>query len=410
MKINIFKNKWIIAILAMIVIILSGYALTTIIYPLQFVAGITALLLLLPIFNYFFEKPKINVYNGALLIIVGMIGLAAIVHFKQGSIMYYALFGCFIITAFGLTLIYSFKRFVKLFLHIMTGVTIVALLGYILVNYVFEKTFLPTASNTNNIEFAIGIIFYSITIIPERNCGIFWEPGLFATFLTLAIIFELLFKEDKPNIFRIILFSLAIITAHSSAGYVIWALSMLLWLLQTFQRKVNEKVAKWIIISCAVLGGVGLLSMDFIISHTRLAENQYFQKLLFENLFSSLRMKALVQNIELFFSEPLLGVGTLVLPEDAIYFSDTATATYMLRIFGILGIVYIAIWVYGILKIKDVHIISRTVLLVIMICIINKEPHMFNLFSWIFMFYLLKNSTNTLKKNAMNAPLYKEAS
>lgn len=398
---KLLQCKFIIIIVAMIVVVLSGYALATIISPLKYLACISAMLFLWPVFDYVFLKRKKNVHTKMFTTVAYVILLAAIAHFKQGDFFYYALLGCYILTAFGFTIIYSFKGFVKLFLHIMTVVSIVALIGYVVCNFIIKTPFLPTANNVNDVEYAIAGIFYSITKIPRRNCGIFWEPGLFATFLIYAIVFELIFKNGKPNIFRLLLFTITLITAQSAAGFALLPLAILLWLVQTFHHKVNKKVAIWLIVGTAVVVIIACIVMQILIQNTSLINYEQFEKLLLKNIFSSKRMQSIGHNMRLFFSRPLFGVGTLAVVDDFVLFADTSTSTYMLRMFGIGGIVYTTSWVYAILKLKNLHIVSRIILLMIVIFIVNKEPHMFNLFSWIFMFYLLKKAAKTKKSKMM---------
>ena len=43
------------------------------------------------------------------------------------------------------------------------------------------------------------VVFNYIKKIPERNCGMFWEPGLFATHLAIATVFELMTKEKAKE-------------------------------------------------------------------------------------------------------------------------------------------------------------------------------------------------------------------
>ena len=124
-----------------------------------------------------------------------------------------------IFVGLGISIKYNFKDVCKIFVNVMTLISIISLVGYFLINYTDILSFLPIIKNRNNVAYAIGYIFNYITIIPERNCGIFWEPGVFATFLIVAILFETCFKQKKANPLKIILFIVCIITTRSTAGY-----------------------------------------------------------------------------------------------------------------------------------------------------------------------------------------------
>ena len=405
---KILHNKILIALIITIVILRSGVALQTIFSSLQYSIILSAAIFLFPVLTMF-NNPKEWRSGHVVFILIALMTVLTMLIRSEESTGFYILFGCTVLSAFGISSTYSFKKMVSLFLDIMTGLTIIALIGYIFVNHTTLLSNLKIYTNLNEIQYAFLGFFNYIPQIPDRNCGIFWEPGIFATFLVFGIIFEVVFKEGKPNVFRIILFSVGVFTAHSSAGYIIWILSMLLWGMSYIQNKMNEKLAKWVLIGFGVFAGLLLLCMDFIISHTKLAENPYFQKLLFENLFSSLRAKSILHNLKVFMVSPFFGNGIETVTERIVYQADTSTSTYILSVFGVLGIVYTLIWIYGIFKIKNLNIISRMILLMIILFIINKEPHLFNLFSWLFMFYLLKNADEPNKeKNAINIPLYSQ--
>uniref|UniRef100_UPI000FF138CB hypothetical protein n=1 Tax=Exiguobacterium sp. AM39-5BH TaxID=2292355 RepID=UPI000FF138CB len=105
----------------------------------------------------------------------------------------------------------------------MQSISIISLFGYYLVN-IQKSSFmqsLPEFLNLNNVPYQGVYLFFYIPWIPERNLGIFWEPGLFATFLVIGLLFELFFNNKKISIFRVIIFSLTIFTTQSSAGYLL---------------------------------------------------------------------------------------------------------------------------------------------------------------------------------------------
>lgn len=76
-------------------------------------------------------------------------------------------------------------------------ITAISLVGYYLVNYTTLLSGLPRMINSNESEYTVGYIFNYITRMPERNCGVFWEPGVFASFLCTAMLYEILFSSQK---------------------------------------------------------------------------------------------------------------------------------------------------------------------------------------------------------------------
>ena len=71
------------------------------------------------------------------------------------------------------------------------------------------------------------------------------------------------------------------------------------------------------------------------------------------------------------------------------FVADTSTSTYLLSAFGVLGAFYTIAIIYGILRQKNVGIISKILILIIALLIVNKEPHLQNVFTWILIFYLV---------------------
>lgn len=75
--------------------------------------------------------------------------------------------------------------------------------------------------------------FHGFEYFPMRNSGPFWEPGAFAVFLTIALVFNLLINDisifSKKNIILIT----AILTTISTSGYLI----LFLIIIYVFYRK-----------------------------------------------------------------------------------------------------------------------------------------------------------------------------
>lgn len=102
----------------------------------------------------------------------------------------------------------------------------------------------------------------------NRNCGPFWEPGMFAFFLSLALFFELFLLENRRKGFRILILSLVLISTFSTGGYVAGIAILVMY------SFLNMK-SLWIwvlIIPVTVLGIQELSKLEFI---GEKIENQY---------------------------------------------------------------------------------------------------------------------------------------
>lgn len=393
-KQNIYQNKLIVFLFIIIVVLCSGHAFQTFIWQIEYLPVLGVGLLSIPILNQFLYK-TLDVYTGSLLIFMLMI-LATFVANMDKNIRYYFLFSCIIMTAFGISLVYSFKEMRKVYLKIMDVVALVGVLGYFLINNTAVLNFLPRIVNVNGVEYSVGIIFNSINTIPERNCGMFWEPGLFATYLIIALVIEITYKEEKINYIRIVIYSVGIFTAHSSAGYALWFFCILLYLTRSktvYKKNISKhiviKVIQFILFLVLI---IIVLNYDTIIYSTSLANSEYIQKLLPENISNSLRALAVQHNLNIFFENPIFGAGITDVLSQIKYVADTSTSTYLLSIYGVLGVVHTILWIYVIFKDKKTNLYSKILLLIIFMSILNKEPHTNLMFMWCFLFWLLKES------------------
>ena len=390
MKEKFYNNKIIIIFVAITMIFCSGHAWYTVrpsvfglIYPLL-------LIFIIPVYNKF-AKP-INLHMAALLTMLLMIFSTFITGFGA-SLSYYLPIFCTIICAFGITLNYSFEKFVDIYLKVMTVVTVIGVIGYYLVMFTPLLQFLPEFTNVNDVVYKMGFIYNYIVEVPDRNCAMFWEPGLFATYLIISIVFESIFKKGKTNILRIVIFSIGIITANSSAGFLLLFLS--LWMLATKKQSAGTISFSYKMVFSTVFfmaGLVVLINFEDIITSTSLADNEYFNKLLLDNVAESSRNKAILHNLEIFASAPIFGAGAAAVFNNIEHVADTSTSTFILSMFGIMGAFYTVFWLWGIFRQREINLITKLILATIIIIIINKEPHLQMLFTWCLFFYLLKDN------------------
>lgn len=385
----ILKNKYIHILLAIIIILTSGHALYTIYPSISYLPSIAAIVLL---FCSIASRKNIALYPTLMLISFVIPMFFTAILGGSGTIIFYLVLILNIIFAYEITNIISFQKFVEAYLRLMTGVSVIALIGYLLYNYTDLLSFLPRMFNSNDREYAIGVIFNVLIKNPDRNCGLFWEPGLFATALTFAMVFEILFKQKPISKMRLVLFVVCYITANSSAGFIL--LFLCIWLL--FVRNVSldrEKIVKSvfsIVISIAFI--FIMLNLDDIISSTALVNNDYVSKLLSDNIKDSTRYLALGHNLMIFAEHPIFGAGITYVNQNMMHVADTTTVTHMMSVFGLVGIWYAISWFFGVYRIKNINFVAKTVLIVIIMLVLNKEPHLQFTFTWCLLFYLLKQN------------------
>ena len=79
--------------------------------------------------------------------------------------------------------------------------------------------------------------WYSQLIGFRRNCGPFWEPGMFAVYLNLALFINVALLDNKRSV-NIIL-GIALFTTFSTGGYVTFLFVLLLFLSLSSNNKSN---------------------------------------------------------------------------------------------------------------------------------------------------------------------------
>ena len=382
------------------VIFQIGHAFQTIYPALMYIPYIPAVIALVIILIDRECHSLSNPQNLALWLFMFMVLATAIVNVESGTNYSYIQITTLILAAYCIVKLYSFKQMAECYLVVMTVVSVVALIGYVFHNNTSYLDFLPKVESINDMEYGVGVIYNYLTMVPDRNCGMFWEPGLFATHLTIAMMLELITKQ-RASALRIILFSICIFTANSSAGFVLWFLCLIL----LFIRKRNTIIGpiKNIFSVILLIIAIGVvINFDTILSETSLGENEYFQKLYSESILDSTRSNAIGHNLELFATAPIFGVGYVTAMSNIAYVADTSTTTFLMSVFGILGSAYTVFIIYGVFKIKKLNLLSKILVLAIILIIINKEPHHQILFTWVLIFYLANGLSADVNSDKVN--------
>lgn len=394
-KIVIRKSLLIALFWAIFVYLFSGSPYTTINTDLSMLTVLIAFAIL-PIM-LFFRREKNGKLLLALLLISIMILISMISHSEFYSRAYWRLLAVVIIVSYLIEK-YGFRNIVKVYLDIMFFVSIISLIGYLLLNFTSLLNNLPSVTNINGVEYGVGIIFNYIKALPERNCGIFWEPGIFASYLALAIAFESIINSNSISWFRILVFVVSIITTTSSAGYVLLIFSLGIVLLRGSKLSGYKKLlAIIVVIAIAIVA----FNIDNIILNTSLAQNKYLIKLTSDRMNQSSRITSIFHNLSIFRKRVLFGAGINSVLNQMSSWADISTSTYMLSIFGVMGSLYTLFIIYGIFSQKNINIFVKLFFFFILISIVNKEPHINIMFTWIIILGMLsdKNAICIKKKD-----------
>jgi hypothetical protein len=273
----------------------------------------------------------------------------------------------------------------------------ISLIGYFILNYTNISIPLTTFKNINEVEYYNGIIYFAIKSFSvwgndgfDRNIGAFWEPGVFATFILVAIILEL-WNTEQTSKFTIFLFTITLFTTKSTFAYL-----MILPIGISFISVNNVGRYREVIFNFILLVSFFLIFFNFILILEKLntISPGIFGKLITESTSVNERIESPLTNLHIFKDYPILGAGignTENLYSSLTSGSQTSSSTYFLASFGILGIFYSLFFIYGILIYNTVNLTSRFMFLVIILSQINKEPHMYFTATFILLFYFLYN-------------------
>lgn len=396
--IKLLKNKFVEIIVTLIIIFNSGYAMSTTTYIGTYMIFILAIIFIFPILEYYKENKVDKVVIALFLLYLMVIFNYIFSGFEltQTYIFYLAS----ITIGFGFFITYDIYTVKKIYLKILMFVSVISLIGYYLINNTSLLSFLPIVSNINDVQYRVGYAFFSILTVPERNCGIFWEPGLFSTFLILAILIETIFKDGKTNWIKVIIFSICIMTTKSAAGYGLLIFAIIAIIL--------NKVSKYSTLSCffstvvIIIWTIVMLNYPYIINNTALSNNTVIARFNSEDASANMRTYAVKHNIERFLEAPVLGKGIKDVVQTSTVYEDTSTSTYMLAQFGVFGILYTLYWIIGIMKIKDKNLLTKVSIIIIALLILNKEPHHSILFTWCLMSYLIGYKNGKKEEGLLN--------
>ena len=276
----------------------------------------------------------------------------------------------------------NWRDFKIIFVQAMVVISCFALLGCVL-KYTPIINLLPTVFNYNGTEYVNGVIFsyikYSYSGLTERLHGLFWEPGLFATYLAIAILF--LKKENtKRYWFTLGLFVVCLIMTKSGAGIVMMPLILIIKLTD---RNNNDFSVKKNVILCVILFlffAIGQAGIDVI--------DQWLNNYLFtkindtSNVSNFMRTNAILVDLQIAWNYFPFGVGVAQYATEVAKYSlslqssGTSTITTYLAEYGIFGIPVVAVWIKALFQISDSrNIVTKLATLLLFLMILTKEPH-----------------------------------
>ncbi len=418
-KMPSFKNMPILLVfdyfLVLMTILCSGYALFTTgdSTPRTIFTCITFVLVLvrfvLNLNPTFFKSIKTNkklLIPLPTIICFVLIGLSAtgslFINSEGKYFISYFYFGILVITGFLLCRTISFQRFRKIFCDLMFGLSIISILLFVIFVCINKAIGVPFENGNNNVLLN-SFFINSQNLFYNRIQSIFWEPGVFASYLLIALSFELLI-DGKLKISHLLIFVIALILTFSTAGYLL----LLLIVVPFFIEKIKNRAVR--LTGQILFFPILLISAVLIFVFAKDLANilpSVFSKVAKQTNSFTTRLLSPKINFEMFLSKPLFGWGIhgsnakyLEIASSTEYLNlidaQTSTTVGLLARFGVLGSIYTIMAIVGIVFWKKSQPLSLVAFVVLFLAIINKEPHGNMLVSWAIPFYFMYEAVDKI--------------
>lgn len=192
------------------------------------------------------------------------------------------------------------EKFAQVYINTIYIIALVSLPCFFLKLLSPNLTFPFTVMDAENDFY--GTFYYTLGSLSKgvfnRNCGIFWEAGLFQLYLNYALALLVSNKNasvSKP-VKKFIVLSLAVVTTVSTMGYLCYGLVILLILAN------REKAMNRMLLRLALFAVVGLLAVE---STAHIIEGKIIDK----GMSYGSRYDDTMISVEIAKDYPLLGVG-----------------------------------------------------------------------------------------------------
>lgn len=286
------------------------------------------------------------------------------------------------------------KVVIEYFIKTIYFLSVVSLLAYV-VFYVFGISVpLPQMHSLSGwTTYLNGYLFcIDLSLNAGRNCGVFWEPSIFAGYINLAMLLIIIFSLKVPRRYCVV-FAIAMITTMSTGG---WICFLLVLAVAVYKRSQSIMAS----LSLAVVAAITWLNIDSL-SQVLLALNyDVFYKIFggADSATTLTRLECPVINLMIWMESPVFGSGFL--GADTLYLAyretsrisnlaQTSTTTYYLAALGVPGILFTVFWVHAIMRQKSISLISKFLSIAVVSFFLNEVPCTFFMALYVVMFALV---------------------
>lgn len=377
-----------------LVIINSGYALTTGMNDMLLYSQIVLLGLIIVANGRFFKLPKRDIRQIVIIVMVVSMASAFIINMDVGAFLTYLHCALYIAIAYLINLVYDPKSIISAFIKIMRVVAIASVTVSFLNLFIPVSLYSFTFTNGSDVKYyTLGIVNYNKAtyLTQSRACGIFWEPGLYAGFLGLTSMFELITSKNSREIWWLCLYCVAIFFTYSTAGYIYILMIIILALSSKFKSK--GSIIIFSVIGLALL--FCIINIDLVTSLLIKISPNVFSKILWRNESYLTRSMSPIADLIIILRHPFgVGYGSIQdvrvetiqsMGEDVSL--STSTLTYHGACCGVLFLLaYNVLWIKNLIFIEK-DLIFKILTVILFAMILTSNPMYNNQFIWIFLFF-----------------------
>ncbi|WP_161978994.1 hypothetical protein [Streptococcus sp. S784/96/1] len=362
----------------------SGYALNT--TDLDFSFPVLLVMLFIQFCLLLTQKIywDVRLASGCAIFIV-LILISYLVHGGTDSVFFIVKLVLIILSAYLFHLILSPEEFVHVFIRTMRMITLISLFLYGV--RLLLGSVLPIVINRNGVSYETGIVTFFIED-SSRLLGIFWEPGILATYIIISLVLMILYHIKRT--FTVSIFLLALLLTQSTAGFGLLLLVGVLYLVHDIAH-FNLKLLFLLVISLILF-----IFMENIIEILLYYFPEIFIKLVQKHTSTSTRINSFWLNYQVYMTAPISGLGfsqanylyTLLMQKtysQYLVVSQTSTTGYFLASMGISGGIYTWEWFINCMR-TPYPIIEKLIIFILFLLIVNKEPHTLFLATYSIMF------------------------
>lgn len=248
-------------ILCLALILLSGNP------TVQFVLGKNIYLIAPPLFLLIYatlRDTRLKENDGLVILLFAGIAVTHIISF--GTSVLPASLGFLLKLLTALLVVRIVENFAEIYVRIMYGLSILSFVFYfpVIAGVDLQNFLAPFNFPIDDGFVHIGLHNFAFSVHALRNSGMFWEPGAFAGYLVLAILFVISMGINKKVDKKVIVVLLiALLTTQSTTGYIALFVCLILYAVITSGTRISAQFIFMIIIT-GVAGVLAFQTLPFL--------------------------------------------------------------------------------------------------------------------------------------------------